>query len=244
MGDLTEAKREALELFARVAERPEYQRKASDYGWSEAFATGYQPEVKVPSGEILLNAQKLWKQKKDASRPISAVFLVDVSGSMQGARLLAVEEALVRGSEFIGIDNSIGLVLFSDAARVVQPIKKFGLLHRSRFIASALDMQAGGNTAMYSGIVVALSLLVEEMKRDPTTKPMLFVLTDGETNEGLGYDEVEAVISGLNIPVNTIGYEANIAELKRISSLVEAVNMNASEGNVVYQIATLLNAKM
>ena len=73
---------------------------------------------------------------------------------------------------------------------------------------------------------------------------MLFVLTDGETQSGLEFDQVQLVIEGIKIPVNTIGYEANLDELKRLARLVEATSLNAGEGNVLYKIATVLNAKL
>jgi len=244
VGNLSPEKREVLELLAMTAERPEFKKLATDYGWNEKYATDYQPTIGLPSGDVLLKAQKLWKQKKDAGRPIAAVFLTDISGSMAGSRLSGVRKALIKGSEFIGPENSIGLVLFDDDVRVVQAIKKFDLKHRARFVASAMGMQPSGGTAMYNGIVVALSLLIEEKYKNPDIKPMLFVLTDGETNSGFEFDRLSPVIAGLKIPVNTIGYEADLAELKRVARLVEATTMNAGEGNVVYKIATLLDAKM
>ena len=73
---------------------------------------------------------------------------------------------------------------------------------------------------------------------------MLFVLTDGETNEGLSFDQMGPVIRGLRIPVYTIGFEANLEELSRLSSLVEAASLKAGEGDVRYKIGALLNSQM
>ncbi|MEE8435279.1 MAG: hypothetical protein V3S64_10875 [bacterium] len=70
------------------------------------------------------------------------------------------------------------------------------------------------------------------------------MLTDGKTNEGLGFSEMSAIIEGLKIPIYTIGYEAKIDELKRLSSLVEAASFNAKGGNVQNKIGALLNAQM
>ena len=163
---------------------------------------------------------------------------------MDGARIAGVRRALIAGSKFISPENSIGLVLFSDKVRVVLPIRKFNLKQRARFVAAVEDMSVGGSTAMYDGVIEALSLLAEEKRRNPGVKPMLFVLTDGKTNMGHGYDAVEAMVRGVGIPVNTVGYEADIAELTRLARLVEATAMKAGEGDVVYKIANLLNTKM
>jgi len=244
VGDLEPAKLEVLELFAKFADQPRFRTKADEYGWNRDLATRFTPTVPTPSGETLVRAQRLWKQKKDAGQPIAAVFLSDISGSMNGARIAGVKQALIQGSEFIGQENSIGLVLFSDNVRVVLPVRKFDLKHRARFVAAVEDMRTGGSTAMYDGVIEALSLLVEEKRRNPAVKPMLFVLTDGETNEGHDYGDVEAMVRSLGIPVNTVGYEANFAEITRLARLVEATTMKAGEGDVVYKIANLLNAKM
>ncbi len=97
---------------------------------------------------------------------------------------------------------------------------------------------------MYSGITVALSMLVAEKQKTPNTKATLFVLTDGETNSGLSLSDIRAVIQGLKIPIYTIGYEANLPILQEVSSLVEAASMNADAEEVQYKIGSLLNSQM
>ena len=73
---------------------------------------------------------------------------------------------------------------------------------------------------------------------------MLFVLSDGETNSGNSFGSMSAVIEGLGVPVHTIGFEADLEELGRLSTLVEAANMNSSEADLRYKIGSLLNAQM
>ena len=244
VGKLSPERMETLELLAAFAERPEYRKLALEYGWNRPLAINFKPSVPMPSGNTLVEAQKLWKEKKDAGRPIAAVFLSDISGSMAGARLKGLKEALVAGSDFISPENSIGLVLFDHRVRVVLPIRKFGINQRASFVAGVEDMTPSGGTAMYDGVAVALSLLLEEKRKNPDVRPILFVLSDGETNRGIGFDTMGPVITGIGFPVYTIGYEAKIEELRRLSSLVEAASLNASEGNVQYKIGSLLNSQM
>ena len=97
---------------------------------------------------------------------------------------------------------------------------------------------------MYDGTAVALDMLVRYKSENPDVKPILFVLTDGETNGGIELDQIRKVVKGLKIPIYTIGYEANVSELKELSSLVEATSINAGEGDVAYKIGALLNAQM
>ncbi len=242
VGDLRADKMELLQEFAKFAERPEYKKVAKTYGFNPDM--DYQSPFEIPPGNVLVRAQKLWKEKKDAGRPIAAVFLCDVSGSMRGTRLNRLKRALLDGSEFIGPENSIGIILFSHQVSEVLPVKKFDLIHKSSFHAAVEDMAAEGKTAMYDGVVVSLKKLVEEKEKNQNIKPLLFVLTDGETNIGMNFADVSDVIGGLSIPIYTIGYEANIEELKRLSSLVEAASLNAGEGEIEYKIGALLNAQM
>jgi Ca-activated chloride channel family protein len=97
---------------------------------------------------------------------------------------------------------------------------------------------------MYDGVAVALSMLAEEQKKQPDLKPMLFVLTDGETNHGLSFDNMRGVIEGINVPVFTIGYEADITELQRLSSVVEAASLQADSEDIAYKLSTIFNAEM
>lgn len=242
VGDLPPEKQEALERFTEFASQEQYTKLASDYGFNPTL--DYDSPVAAPAGDTLIEAQKLWKEKKDAGRPIAAVFLVDVSGSMEGTRISNVRKALIKGSEFINPSNSIGLVAFSNLVRVLLPIKPFDLNQKASFLAAIEDMQVGGGTAMYDGVLVSLSMLADAKKKDSSVKPMLFVLTDGQTNHGNGYETAAPVVGGVRIPVYTIGYEAKLDELKKLSSLVEAASLNASEGEVEYKIGSMLNAQM
>jgi Ca-activated chloride channel homolog len=242
VGEPGPEKMAVLERFGAFADSEAYAKVAAKYGFNPEIS--YESPFGPPPGDVLVQAQKIWKEKKDAGRPISAVFLCDVSGSMRGTRLNQLKRALLDGSRFVAPSNSIGLVLFSDRVSVVLPVKPFDLNHRAAFLAAVEDMDAGGKTAMYDGVAVSLSMLVKEKQAQPEVKPILFVLTDGQTNVGMNFSDMDRIIGGVNIPVYTIGYEANIQELARLSSLVEAASLNAGEEEIEYKIGSLLNAQM
>lgn len=242
VGEPDADKTEALELFASFLDQRKYQDLAADYGFNPQIQ--HSAPFAIPDGRTLIAAQKIWKEKKDAGRPIAAVFLSDVSGSMRGGRLRELKKALLQGSSFITSENSIGLVEFNSRVRVVLPVKPFELLHKSAFYAAIEQMEAGGNTAMYDGITVALNLLLDEKRKNPNVKPILFVLTDGETNRGITFERLGPIIEGLQIPVYTVGFEAKIEELGRLSALVEAASLNAGEADLRYKIGSLLNSQM
>ena len=95
---------------------------------------------------------------------------------------------------------------------------------------------------MYDGIVLGLKMLEDQRLIDPDVKPILVVLTDGETTDGLQLSDVDDMIEGLRIPIYTVGFEADLEELSRVSSLVEAASIDASEQDVEFKIAALFNA--
>lgn len=241
VGDISEQEREVLDLFASFAQSPEYEDLARRYGFDPP---AYRPSVTVPSGEILIAAQQLWKERKDGGRPLAAVFVADVSGSMAGNRIQAVRAAMTEAVSFISEDSSIGMVTFSDRTTHVLPIARFDIEQQGLFVAAIRGMDTTGGTAMYDGIAVALSLLLDEVEENPDAKPIVIVLTDGETQAGLSFDEISDVVRGLRIPIYTVGFEADLDELARLSGLVEAASINADIENVEFRIGSLFNAQL
>jgi Ca-activated chloride channel family protein len=239
VGDLTDAQRETIELFAQFAEQPEYQDLAREFGFDpEPFTS----TVETPSGATLIEVQNVWKDKKDGGRPVATVFVVDVSGSMEGTRIQAVREAMASAREFIKPETEVGVVEFNDTAMKRLDIAEFDLNQQGRYAAIAEDLTPGGGTAMYDGIVLGLKMLEDRRAADPELKTLLVVLSDGETTDGLQFGEVDRMIEGLRIPIYTVGFEADLDELGRVSSLVEAATINASEQDVEFKIAALFNA--
>ncbi len=73
---------------------------------------------------------------------------------------------------------------------------------------------------------------------------MLFVLSDGEANSGHTLKEVRPVLESLQVPVYTIGYNADLDALKQISSINEAASINADSEDVVYKLKSLFNSNL
>lgn len=242
VGDLSSDKQAILNEFVNFAESETYQKKASEYGFNELDT--YKPEMQAVANDQIEQAQKLWKEKKDGSKKISAVFVADVSGSMDGEPLNNLKKSLITGAQYIGKENSIGLVTYCDEVSVNLPIGKFDLNQRSLFTGAVTDLQANGGTATFDGMIVAMKMLMEEKEKNPDAKLMLFVLSDGETNRGHSLNDIEGILRTMKIPVYTIGYNANISALNNISSINEAASINAESDDVVYKLASLFNAQM
>src|SRR5215831_12105629 len=142
IGTLPAEKQEVLQQFAQFASQAPAQKLATEYGFNQL--PDYTPAFAPPPGEVLIEAQRLWKRQKDAGRPIVAVFLGDVSSSMEGVSLHNLQRALLAGSQFIDPENSLGLVVFNQEVKQLLPVGKFTLSQRALFTAAVQDMSAGG----------------------------------------------------------------------------------------------------
>jgi Ca-activated chloride channel family protein len=242
VGDLSPAKKEILNRFIQFCKSAESQKLATDYGFNKF--DDYTPEIGEIKDDLISQAQKLWKEKKDANNDIAAVFVADISGSMDGVPLNKLKQSLVNGSQYISKDAAIGLVSFSTDVNINLPLARFDLNQRSLFTGAVNDLTANGSTAMFDGVIVASKMLIEEKTKNPNAKLMLFVLSDGETNYGHSLKDVRGMLEAFKIPIYTIGYNADIKALQTLSEINEAASINADSDDVVYKLGSLFNAQM
>jgi len=242
VGNLSNEKKEILNKFIEFYKQDKYQELAVKDGFNAL--EDYKCEIENLDGNTILQAQKLWKENKNGDKPIVAVFVADVSGSMEGEPLNELKKSLLNGSRYIGEENSIGLVTYSNDVNINLPIEKFDLNQRSLFTGAVQDMDASGGTATFDAIAVAGQMLLDEKEKNPDAKLMLFVLSDGETNIGHSLDDLREILESVKIPVHTIGYNANIEALENISRINEATSINADSDDVIYKLGSLFNAEM
>lgn len=242
VGEISQDKKEVLKKFAEYCATEEAVKRASDYGFNGM--PDYVPEYENVSGDILIAAQKLYKTNKDTGRPVIGVFVTDVSGSMDGSPLRALQDSLINSMKYINSDNYIGLVSYSNDVTIELHIGKFDLNQQSLFKGAVENLYANGGTATFDGICVAMDMINKAMEQYPDAKPMLFVLSDGETNSGCSLNDIRDILSSLKIPVYTIGYNADLEALQNISAVNEAASIDASTDDVVYQLKNLFNASM
>ena len=193
-----------------------------------------------------MNVQKVWKQSKNGGKPVIAVFVADVSGSMDGEPLNSLKSSLVSTSSFISSDNYIGLVSYSDDVTINLPIEQFDAKQRAYFSGEVKNLTAGGMTATYDAVLTALNMMNEKAKEVPDAKMMLFVLSDGIQNEGYKFDRIKPVVAGMDVPVYSIAYNYDDAggELYRLSSINEAALIKADSDDVVNQLRNLFKVEM
>jgi len=240
--DCSGEQREALKMFTDFCLEPEAQKKAEEVGFN---AMGSYAGASVNfTGAQLFDAQDIWKKKKDAGQPVVAVFVTDVSGSMEGTPITELKTSLLNASQYINENSYVGLISYSDEVYINLPIGEFNNNQRAAFNGAVKGLSANGGTATYDAILVTEKLLLEAKAEIPNAKVMMFVLSDGEQRDGYSLAKVSPVIEGLKIPIHTICYGTSIADMEKISALNEASSIQASPEDVVYNLKNIFNAQM
>lgn len=234
------AEQEVLKRFAQFVKTQQDVLQKYGFGTSPDYKDAY----KIPDGNVIAQAQKLWKQKKSGGKPIAAVFVTDISGSMEGERIKNLKKALIESSDLISANNAIGLVSYSDTVNVDLPISSFNVQQKSLFNGAVEQLSVGGKTATYSATLVAADLLLEFKKTHPDYKTVIFVLSDGETNTGVDFEEAKLLLEQLGVPIHTIAYELSSPALKDMASWAEGAYTESSTGSASFRIGNLLNAEM
>ena len=84
------------------------------------------------------------------------MFVTDVSGSMLGAPITALQNSLINAMQYINNSNYVGLVSYSDDVNILLPIKQFDAEQQSYFKGAVQALHPSGGTATFDGVCVAL----------------------------------------------------------------------------------------
>lgn len=239
----TQEEKEAAKLFTEFCKSTACQSLATEKGFNRH--NEYVSQDTGMTGTQYLAAQQIWKQNKNGGRPVAAVFIADVSGSMDGTPLNSLKESLVSASSYIGAEHYIGLVSYSNDVTINLPLSEFDDRQRACFSGEVKNLSAGGSTATYDALLVGIDMIEKLEAEHPEVKPMLFVLTDGEQNKGFSLDRVSGIVGGLGIPVYSIAYNyIDNGELETLSGLNEAALIKADSDDIVNQLRNLFNVQL
>ena len=245
VGELSSDEQYALDEFIKYCKADNAQSLATQYGFNQ-YDYNVTVDISKFSNRDIVSAQDLWKENKDLDKDIIAVFVADVSGSMSGDPINQLKASLTNGMKYIGDNVQVGLVSYSSAVSIDLPIGKFDLNQRAYFQGAVEKLYPNGGTASYDALVVAAQMIEDAKTQNPNAKVMLFLLSDGQCNEGYTLDEISTVMDLLDVPICTIAYgkDADKDELGRLSSINEAATINANSDDVVYKIKSLFNSEM
>ncbi len=239
----TDEEKAAAREFVNFCLTDDLQNLARDKGFNQD--DDYISHDTGMSGADYLAAQKVWKQNKNGGRPIVAVFVADVSGSMDGEPLNSLKQSLISSSTYISSEHHIGLVSYENDVTINLPIAQFDATQRAYFSGEVKRLRAGGGTATYDAVLTGMQMLEDYSTNIPDAKLMLFVLTDGAQNAGYSLSRVTDVVGGLKIPVYTIAYNYDsVSDLETLSNINEAAQIKANSDDVVNQLRNLFNVNL
>jgi len=241
IGDLTSTEQLTAQKFV------EFCKKAATASASDSFVVSYKSNIEVTSG-IAGELRSVYRSIKGGSSNTTAVFIADTSGSMKGKPLLRLKTGLRGAINAINPNNNIGLITFDSFVNIALPIAPFDGKQQSYFSNAISNMTDGSTTAMYDAIAVGLKMLLEYQDENPDTKLVLFVLTDGDSNEGIDFNRIRPAIAGLRIPIYTIGYESETnnlhkGTLEELATINEASYIDAESDDIVYILTSLLSSQ-
>jgi Mg-chelatase subunit ChlD len=130
--------------------------------------------------------------------PVSIVFVVDRSGSMQGPKLTSSKDGVLEAIKQLAETDNVAVVAFDSAATVVVPLEDAKANPaRDKKVA---DIKAGGGTDALPAIEAAWN----QLAATKTKKKHVIFLTDGEFSS----DGIESLLKKMQVDrvsVSTIG---------------------------------------
>ena len=244
---VTTEEKEAAKEFMNYCLSDESQKLGDEKGFGKH--NDYKGQDTGLDGKGYLAAQTIWKNAKDGGQPIIAVFVADISGSMDGTPISKLKESLLATKSYITSSNYIGLVSYATNVHIDLPIEKFDEKQKAYFSGAVKNFAVEDATATYDAVLVAMKMIIDKKEEIPNAKTMLFVLSDGEQNRGYSLDRIAPIVGGLKIPVYTIGYNIKddskeAKELTRLSNINEAAMINSDSEGLINQLRNLFNTQL
>lgn len=186
--------------------------------------------ITMPSSEVIKEA--LYMYQTELRKPSATVYCLDYSGSMSGGReenlknamasLLDQEEAgknMIQASE----KDVMIVIPFSDDIPDTWEVGGNRQEDLNSMLSKIQNMKTGGGTDIYTPALKGIEMLNDSKYGEYSRAVVL--LTDGQSNAGMGFDEFDEKFKGINtdIPVFAISFgDADEKQLKDITDLTRA----------------------
>lgn len=242
VGEVSAEELQVLKLFGTYLTNDSVQNYATSLGFNKDGT--YESTVANYSGGMISEILEFWKQGKASGKKIVAVFVADKSGSMSGQKLTALKDSLKNAMQYVGEDSKVGLLSYNSYVYIDLPISEFIVEQQEYFVGAIDRWKADGGTATNDALLIALKLIEEERQKDSSIKPIIILLSDGYTGNGYSLTSMKELIDVCDVPIYTIGYEADVKELQRIAEINQGAFINATSDDVAYILKTLFDAEM
>lgn len=191
--------------------------------------------VTVSAGETLLNATAASVGRSEQRLPPRALMVVlDVSGSVAGARLTAAQTAAHELAAALPEDVALGLIAVSDTATVLlQPT-----LDRSGLESLTDGLSAEGDTALYDAVALAEATLTDSGFGAESERRVV-VLSDGlDTASTIDLGALTEHLARANLAVDVVAFQANnegLDALQAMAAVHEGKVLTAPDASFVAQ---------
>ena len=151
-------------------------------------------------------------QRSTNRTPVNVAFVIDRSGSMDGARIAQARAAAIMAIKRLGPDDIASLVIFDDKVDVILPAQN--LTAPDTFVDEIRRIGVRGTTAIYAGVKAG----ADEVRKfkDPRRLNRVVLLSDGLANVGPSRPEEFGALGRTllkeGISVSTIGLGASYNE--------------------------------
>ena len=163
--------------------------------------------------------------------PKHVVFVLDVSGSMQGSKLEQMKDAIFTVLDDMTDEDYFNIITFSSGVDIWDQDEEVPVIratedNKEKAIGRVLQLRANGGTNINEAILQALNVGKDAAKHLPKdVKSMIVFLTDGQPTEGVEnprsiQDNIKSANLELGIPIFTIafGADADFGLVEKIAS--------------------------
>jgi hypothetical protein len=143
--------------------------------------------------------------------------ICDVSGSMDGVKILAARAAMTKLVNMLPEDCSFFIVTGSDVAKVIRPVAPATKANKDNAITWIRQIRADGGTT----ISVWLKAALEQFKTQPNALKQALLLTDGQNDENdeLGLQQALAACEGMfQCDCRGVGTDWKVDELRKVAN--------------------------
>lgn len=219
---------ESQELAVSLGLRPGIPNVALGNRFSSQYGVNPNPNYesyRPPAPEVVEAMLTNWENY--AKKPSQVAVVVDISGSMRGEKMTAVQNTLLNYINNLGSKEEIAIITFSDQVNPPVIIKGTpeGKNQGIKYISS---LEARGGTKLYDSVLFARDWLRQNLK--PNAINAVLILTDGEdSGSSINLQQLEQELqkSGFNsderIAFFTVGYgndgEFNAQALEEIAKI-------------------------
>jgi Ca-activated chloride channel family protein len=242
---VTDPQRSAAQGFLKWLQAPARQQTFLDAGFRDSHghaapnlglgngivSAGPALILKPPAPAVLDLVRKSWENVRKRSR---LLLVLDISGSMDGAKLDQVKAAGAAALKVFSPDDQVGLWAFSDQIYKLVSIAPVGP-NQAELTHQIVALGAYGGTALYRAVRDA----VREVQNgwDPKRINAVVLLTDGQNSDPSDSDlsgllrQLGSQPPGGTVPVFTIGYgqDADLGVLRQISQASNGRSYNAPD---------------